>query len=57
MRKNLQVKREQFESVFDPAKHDLMMKRGERKFTHRALMGAIMIMLYKEEPRLVIGIW
>ena len=51
MRKNLQVKREQFESVFDPAKHDLMMKRGERKFTHRALMGAIMIMLYKEEPR------
>ncbi len=48
---NYKIKRDQFETVFDPRRHEALRARGERRFTHRALLGTIMIMLYKEEPR------
>lgn len=51
MLNNLKIKRDQFEAIFDERRHKALMARGERKFTHRALMGVIMICLYKEEPR------
>ncbi|XP_018327459.1 tryptophan 2,3-dioxygenase [Agrilus planipennis] len=44
-------KREQFESVLDNRVHDALMSRGERRFSHKALQGAILITLYRDEPR------
>lgn len=44
-------KREQFESIFDEKTHEALVKRGERRFTHKALMGAILITFYRDEPR------
>ncbi|XP_059484534.1 tryptophan 2,3-dioxygenase [Neocloeon triangulifer] len=40
-----------FDSIFDPAVHDALIKRGERRFSHKALQGAIMITFYRDEPR------
>ena len=31
--------------------HEALVNRGERRFSHKALLGVIMINLYKEEPR------
>jgi len=45
------VKRDSFDSIFEIEKHNMLVKRGERRFTHKALLGALMITLYKEEPR------
>lgn len=42
---------EVFESIFNPKVHDALVARGERRFTHRALQGAIMITFYRDEPR------
>jgi tryptophan 2,3-dioxygenase len=51
MMNNLTIKSDQFDSIFDVKRHELLKSRGERKFSHKALMGAIMISLYKEETR------
>jgi tryptophan 2,3-dioxygenase len=48
---NYTKKKEQFDSIFDPAIHAALVKRGERRFTHKALLGALMISMYSEEPR------
>ncbi|XP_047003214.1 tryptophan 2,3-dioxygenase [Schistocerca americana] len=40
-----------FESIFDPAMHAALVARGERRFSHKALQGAIMITFYRDEPR------
>ena len=48
---NFRKKKEQFDSIFDPAIHDALVKRGERRFTHKALLGALMISMYCDEPR------
>lgn len=45
MKKNL------FDSIFNIDKHNALMVRGERRFTHKALQGAMMIYLYRDEPR------
>lgn len=44
-------KLELFDSVFDVKKHNALMARGDRRFTHKALQGALMISLYRDEPR------
>jgi len=44
-------KREQYDSIFDPEKHNSLVARKERKFSYLALQGALMISLYREEPR------
>ncbi|GFQ94291.1 tryptophan 2,3-dioxygenase [Trichonephila clavata] len=40
-----------FESLFDVERHNALVSRGERRFSHKALQGALMISLYREEPR------
>lgn len=40
-----------FDSIFDVNKHNALMARGDRRFTHKALQGALMISLYRDEPR------
>ncbi|CAL1275034.1 unnamed protein product [Larinioides sclopetarius] len=40
-----------FESLFDVERHNNLVARGERRFSHKALQGAMMISLYREEPR------
>jgi len=44
-------KREIFDSIFDVNKHNRLRARGERRFTLRALQGAFMVSLYRDEPR------
>lgn len=44
-------RRELFDSIFDTKIHNAMMARGERRLTHRAMQGALMISFYREEPR------
>jgi len=48
---NYRKKKEQFDSIFEPEIHAALVKRGERRFTHKALLGALMISMYSEEPR------
>ena len=40
-----------FNSIFDVKIHNAFMARGERRLTHKALQGALMISFYREEPR------
>ncbi|XP_035225693.1 tryptophan 2,3-dioxygenase-like [Stegodyphus dumicola] len=55
IREDLKVEYEQkkktFESLFDIERHKALVARGERRFSHKALQGALMISLYREEPR------
>ncbi|XP_054164066.1 tryptophan 2,3-dioxygenase-like isoform X2 [Oppia nitens] len=44
-------KSELFDSIFDVNKHNALMARGDRRFTHKALQGALMVSLYRDEPR------
>ncbi|KAK4291742.1 hypothetical protein Pmani_035453 [Petrolisthes manimaculis] len=44
-------RRELFDSIFDVRIHNALMARGERRLTHTALQGALMIAFYREEPR------
>lgn len=48
---DIDKRREVYRSIFDPAVHDALVKRGDRRFSHRALQGAIMITFYRDEPR------
>jgi tryptophan 2,3-dioxygenase len=40
-----------FATIFDKEKHDKLVERGERKLSHKALWGALMIWLNRDEPR------
>ena len=42
---------ELFDSIFDIKKHNALMARGDRRFTHKAMQGALMVSLYRDEPR------
>ena len=44
-------KSEMFDSVFDVKKHNALKARGDRRFSHKAFQGALMISLYRDEPR------
>ncbi|GBP17811.1 Tryptophan 2,3-dioxygenase [Eumeta japonica] len=44
-------RREIYRSIFDPAVHDALRSRGERRLSHKAMQGAIMITFYRDEPR------
>ncbi|GJQ65299.1 putative heme-dependent dioxygenase [Trypoxylus dichotomus] len=48
---DLENRREVYESIFNPNVHDALVSRGERRFSHKALQGAIMITFYRDEPR------
>lgn len=40
-----------FRSLIDEKFHQQLVARGERRLSHRAFFGALMIMLYREQPR------
>lgn len=44
-------KRETFDSLFDVNKHNALLSRGERRLSHQAMKGAMMIYLYRDQPR------
>lgn len=48
---DLEKRREVYESIFKPDVHAALVARGERRFSHKALQGAIMITFYRDEPR------
>jgi len=48
---NMKKSMEQFESVFNVGLHEQLRVRGDRRFSHKAFQGAIMITLYRDEPR------
>lgn len=48
---DIEKRREVYKSIFDASVHDALVARGDRRFTHRALQGAIMITFYRDEPR------
>lgn len=51
VREEYERKRELFDSIFIVERHNGLVSRGERRFSHRALQGALMISLYRDEPR------
>merc|ERR1711974_129734 len=36
---NCKNKKQQFDSIFDSSMHEALVKRGERRFSHRAMLG------------------
>lgn len=40
-----------FRSLIDEKFHQQLVGRSERRLSHRAMQGALMIMLYREQPR------
>uniref|UniRef100_U5EUL1 Tryptophan 2,3-dioxygenase n=1 Tax=Corethrella appendiculata TaxID=1370023 RepID=U5EUL1_9DIPT len=48
---DIEKRREVYNSIFDPTAHEALVSRGERRFTYKALQGAIMITFYRDEPR------
>lgn len=44
--------KEQFESIFDEAKHQALVDQGVRRISFKALQAALMISLYRDEPLL-----
>lgn len=40
-----------FRSLIDEKFHQQLVARSERRLSHRAMQGALMIMLYREQPR------
>jgi tryptophan 2,3-dioxygenase len=49
--KDYEKRKEIFTTIFNPTIHSALVSRGERRFSHRAMQGAIMITLYRDEPR------
>ena len=47
----LRKKKTQFDSLFDPQMHFALLARGERRFSLKAIQGALMITLYSGEQR------
>ncbi|XP_077558615.1 tryptophan 2,3-dioxygenase vermilion isoform X2 [Haemaphysalis longicornis] len=43
--------KETFDSLFDVNKHNALLSRGERRLSHQAMKGAMMIYLYRDQPR------
>ncbi|KYN10496.1 Tryptophan 2,3-dioxygenase [Trachymyrmex cornetzi] len=48
---NVRSRQAVFDSIFNESLHNALVSRGERRFSHSALQGAIMITLYRDEPR------
>lgn len=43
--------KDSFESIFTPERYNVYVERGERRINHKAFQGALMISLYRDEPR------
>lgn len=46
-----QKQKDTFDTIFDPDQHQSYVERGERRLSHKALQGALMISLYRDESR------
>jgi tryptophan 2,3-dioxygenase len=44
-------RRDVYATIFKPELHEALVKRGERRFNYKAMQGAIMIKVYRDEPR------
>lgn len=49
---NLKITRETFESLFDEEAHQKIVSAGGRKLSRTAILNALFILLYREEPML-----
>ncbi|KAI4482937.1 hypothetical protein M0802_013578 [Mischocyttarus mexicanus] len=47
----VQSRQAMFETIFKESLHNALVSRGERRFSYAALQGAVMITLYRDEPR------
>lgn len=48
---DIKKQRDVYDTIFNADAHDALVSRGERKFSYKAFQGAIMITLYRDEPR------
>lgn len=48
---DVKKRRDVYHTIFNQEAHDALVSRGERKFSYKAMQGAIMITLYRDEPR------
>ncbi|KAK0167580.1 hypothetical protein PV327_004959 [Microctonus hyperodae] len=48
---NVAAKKAVFETILNESLHNALVMRGERRFSHSAFQGAVMITLYRDEPR------
>ncbi|KAL6258987.1 hypothetical protein P5V15_008909 [Pogonomyrmex californicus] len=48
---NVRSRQAVFDTIFNESLHNALVSRGERRFSHAALQGAVMITLYRDEPR------
>lgn len=48
---NVKSRQAVFETIFNESLHNALVSRGERRFSYAALQGAVMITLYRDEPR------
>jgi tryptophan 2,3-dioxygenase len=51
---NLKVTRDTFESLFDEQKHQDVVTAGGRKLSRKAILNALFILLYREQPMLAL---
>ena len=42
--------RRQFNSMLDPEEYQKLLDSGERRISHKAMLGALMISLYHRQP-------
>lgn len=48
---DIKKRRDVYHTVFNQEAHEALVSRGERKFSFKAMQGAILIQLYRDEPR------
>lgn len=48
---DIKKRRDVYHTIFDEDAHEALVSRGERKFSYKAMQGAILITLYRDEPR------
>ncbi|XP_015190735.1 PREDICTED: tryptophan 2,3-dioxygenase [Polistes dominula] len=48
---SVQSRKAMFETIFKESLHNALVSRGERRFSYAAFQGAVMITLYRDEPR------
>lgn len=48
---DIKKRRDVYHTIFDQDAHEALVSRGERQFSYKAMQGAIMITLYRDEPR------
>lgn len=49
--KEVKKQADHFDSIFSEERHNQLVARGERRFSHKAMQGALMIYFYRDEPR------